>query len=256
MTKDVAVIDLNADMGEGFGPYAFGNDEALLRIVSSANIACGYHAGDPHTMRRTVELCLAHGVSVGAHPGLPDRMGFGRREMRVSPLEAADWLLYQIGALQAIAASAGAFVHHVKLHGALYHMAAQDGELAEAAVRAVQAADSRLLLYGPPNSQLARQSEARGLTFIAEGFADRAYLPDGRLAPRSEPGAVLEKPEQVIAQALSLIRTGSVRCRDGGQAELAVGTICLHGDAPLAAEHARRLHAGLREAGVAIRAPN
>lgn len=256
MTKEVAVIDLNADMGEGFGPYAFGNDEALLRIVSSANIACGYHAGDPHTMRRTVELCLAHGVAIGAHPGLPDRMGFGRREMRVSPSDAADWLLYQIGALQAIAAAAGAAVRHVKPHGALYHMAARDSEIAEAVVRAVRAADSRLLLYGPPNSQLARQSEAHGLTFIAEGFADRAYRPDGSLAPRSEPGAVLEQPEQALGQALSLIRSGSVSCRDGGQAELAVETICLHGDTPHAAEHAERLYAGLREAGVAVRAPD
>lgn len=255
MKKDVACIDLNADMGEGFGPYAFGNDEALLRVVSSANIACGYHAGDPHTMRRTVELCLAHGVAVGAHPGLPDRLGFGRREMRVSPAEAADWLLYQIGALQAIAAAAGAAVRHVKLHGALYHMASRDAELAEAVVRAVQAADGRLRLFGPPNSRLARQSEARGVKFIAEGFADRAYMADGRLAPRSEPDAVLEQPEQVLAQALSLIRTGSVRCLDGGQAELAVGTICLHGDTPHAAAHAERLYAGLRGAGVAVRAP-
>jgi len=255
VTNNVGTIDLNADMGEGFGPYAFGDDEALLRIVSSANIACGYHAGDPHTMRRTVELCLVHGVSVGAHPGLPDRMGFGRREMRVLPSEVADWLLYQIGALQAIAAAAGATVRHVKPHGALYHMAARDVELAEAVVCAVQGADSRLRLYGPPNSRLARESEARGLPYVAEGFADRAYLPDGKLVPRSEPGAVLEQPEQVIEQSLSLIRTGRVRCHDGSLAELAVGTICLHGDTPHAAEHAKRLYAGLREAGVAIRAP-
>lgn len=252
---ETAVIDLNADMGEGFGPYAFGDDEALARFVSSANIACGYHAGDPHTMRRTVELCLAHDVAVGAHPGLPDRLGFGRREMAVTPTEAVDWLLYQIGALQAIAAAAGAAVRHVKPHGALYHMAARDADLAEAVVRAVQSADSRLRLYGPPNSELARQSAARGLAYVAEGFADRAYRQDGSLAPRSEPGAVLEQSEQAFAQALSLIRTGSVRCLDGALAELSVGTICLHGDTPRAAEHAERLYVGLREAGIAVRAP-
>ena len=253
--KRVREIDLNADVGEGFGPYAIGDDEALLRVVSSANIACGYHAGDPHTMRKTVALCFAHGVAIGAHPGLPDRMGFGRREMRISAGEAADWLLYQIGALQAIAAAEGAAVRHVKLHGALYHMASQDADLAAAVVRAVRSADRRLLLYGPPGSMLAHEAEAVGTVFVAEGFADRAYRADGRLVPRHEPGAVLEQPNQALAQAISLARSGKVRSPEGETAEIAVGTICVHGDTPQAAALALYLSNGLRAAGIAIRAP-
>lgn len=254
--ENIKEIDLNADMGEGFGIYAFGDDEALLRVVSSANIACGFHAGDPHTMRRTVEMCIAHGVAVGAHPGLPDRMGFGRREMRALPAEVADWLLYQIGALQAIASAAGAAVRHVKPHGALYHMAANDADLADAVVRAVLSADKRLLLYGPPNSMLAQASEKHGIAFVAEGFVDRAYQADGQLVSRDLVGATLDQPGQVIAQALSLVQKGSVRSLDGGQAELCIRTLCLHGDTPRAASLAQHLSEGLRAAGIVIRAPN
>ncbi|MBW5446976.1 5-oxoprolinase subunit PxpA [Cohnella sp. CFH 77786] len=249
-------IDLNADVGEGFGPYAFGEDEALLRTVSSANIACGFHAGDPHIMRRTVEMCLERGVAIGAHPGLPDRLGFGRREMRATAEDAADWILYQVGALQAFAVAAGGAVRHVKPHGALYHMSSGDAELAEAVVRAIRSLGGELLLFGPPNSRLQEAAERHGLGFAAEGFADRAYAPDGCLAPRGAPGALIEDPEQALSQALALVRGGSVPTIGGSRAELTVHTICIHGDTPEAAVRAARLAEGLRAAGIAIRPPN
>jgi len=256
MAETKTEIDLNADVGEGFGLYAFGEDEALLAEISSANIACGFHAGDPHLMRRTVERCLALGVAIGAHPGLPDRMGFGRREMRVAPEEAADWVLYQIGALQAIATAAGGAVRHVKLHGALYHMAAGDAALAEAVVRAVRATDRRLLLYGPPNSRLQDEARRQGAVFVAEGFADRAYASDGGLVPRGVPGAVVEQPERALAQALALARDGRAESVDGKRIALGVRTICLHGDTPQAAARGKLLAEGLRSAGVIVRPPH
>lgn len=254
MEERILRIDLNADMGEGFGAYEVGDDEALLGIVSSANIACGFHAGDPSIMRRTVEGCLERGVAIGAHPGLPDRLGFGRREMSVSPEEAADWVTYQIGALQAFVRAAGGRMNHVKPHGALYHMAAGDSRLASAIVRGVRALDDSLLLFGPPGSRLQEEAAREGVGFAAEGFADRAYRGDGTLAPRGMPGAVLENPEQALAQALALVREGRVRTVDGTDAILSVHTICLHGDSPHAASLAKELADGLRSAGVRIAA--
>lgn len=255
MSGSAISIDLNADLGEGFGPYGFGEDEALLRIVSSANVACGFHAGDPSIMRRTVEQCLEHGVAIGAHPGLPDRLGFGRREMRITAQEAGDWLTYQLGALQAIAAAAGGEVRHVKPHGALYHMVSKDEVLAEAVVRAIRAVDGRLLVYGPPNSRLREAAERAGLAFAAEGFADRAYAADGSLVSRETPGALLETEEQALGQALSLAKYGYAVTPEGVRVKLDVRTICIHGDAPGAAERAALLARGLLSAGVSIAAP-
>ncbi|TJY40998.1 LamB/YcsF family protein [Cohnella pontilimi] len=248
-------IDLNADLGEGYGAYSFGEDDSLLEIVSSANIACGFHAGDPHIMRRTVERCVALGVAVGAHPGLPDRMGFGRREMAVTPEEAADWITYQVGALQAFVHSEGGRLQHVKPHGALYHMAAGDAELASAIVRAVTTVDKRLILFGPPGSRLHREAERQGAPFAAEGFADRAYMPDGRLASRGTPNAMIEASEQAAAQALSIVKEGRVRTVSGEFCELRVRTICVHGDSSKAAGRAKQLASALRSAGIMIRAP-
>ncbi|QJD87544.1 LamB/YcsF family protein [Cohnella herbarum] len=236
-------IDLNADMGEGFGAYDWGADDILLEYVSSANIACGFHAGDPHTMRKTVGSCLKRGVAIGAHPGLPDRLGFGRREMAVSPEEAGDFVLYQIGALQAFVKAAGGKLRHVKLHGALYHMAARDERLASAIVEAVQRTEPELMLFGPSGSKLHKAALESGVVFVTEGFADRAYLPNGELMPRNIPGAVLEHSEEIVRQAVSLATGGLVQ------------TLCLHGDTPSAAEHARHIAQGLLKSGIPIEAP-
>ena len=236
-------IDLNADLGEGYGAYVLGEDARLLDVVSSANVACGFHAGDPHTMRATVEACLKRGVAIGAHPGLPDRLGFGRREMAISAREAADFVLYQIGALQGFVGAAGGKLSHVKLHGALYHMAGRDEKLAEAIANAVREFDPRLLVYGLPGSRLEIAARSSGIGFVPEGFADRAYAPDGRLVPRGEPGAVLGDADSVVRQALRLARENRFR------------TICVHGDTPEAAESAERIAERLRGEGISIRAP-
>ncbi|MFC4304955.1 LamB/YcsF family protein [Cohnella boryungensis] len=236
-------IDLNADVGEGFGAYEWGSDDILLQTVSSANIACGFHAGDPHTMRKAVEACLAAGTAIGAHPGLPDRLGFGRREMAVSSEEAGDIVLYQIGALQGFVNALGGRLRHVKLHGALYHMAAKEEELALSVAGAVHALDPQLLLYGLPGSRLAEAALKLGLRYVAEGFTDRAYAEDGSLVPRRQPGAVLERTEEMVSQALSLARRGRFE------------TLCVHGDTPQAAEHARKIAESLRAAGIAIAPP-
>jgi len=236
-------IDLNADLGEGYGAYSWGQDDRLLAVVSSANVACGYHAGDPRTMRLAAEACLEKGVAIGAHPGLPDRLGFGRRELAISPEEAADYVLYQIGALQAFAKAAGGGIRHVKLHGALYHMAGKDGAIAGAIADAVRGFDPALLLYGLPGSKLEEAAKARGIRYVAEGFADRAYAADGSLLPRGAPGAVLDGAADVSRQALALAAAG--RC----------GTLCVHGDTPQAAEHAESIARELRRAGFGIGRP-
>ncbi|MFC5702018.1 LamB/YcsF family protein [Cohnella faecalis] len=250
MTQRPLTVDLNADIGEGYGLYDFGCDGELLEVVSSANIACGFHAGDAHTMRRTVERCLSKGVSIGAHPGLPDRLGFGRREMAASPEEVADWIVYQIGALQAFVAAAGGVLRHVKPHGALYHMASAKPEIAEAIARAIRSVDSSLLLFGPAGTFLEKAALSQGVSFVAEGFADRAYLPDGRLAPRQLAGAVIEETERAVSQAVSIVKEGRSVAIDGSWAAVRAETICLHGDAANAAERARQLKQGLEAAGI------
>ncbi|MEK0316338.1 LamB/YcsF family protein [Cohnella sp. 56] len=249
-------VDLNVDVGEGFGAYRAGCDEELLELASSANVACGFHAGDPRTMRRTVELCLSRGAAIGAHPGLPDLLGFGRRTMEIAPDEVHDLVLYQIGALQAFAAAGGARVEHVKPHGALYHMAAASDELAAAVVRAVRSADDRMAVYGPPDSCLLRAAEAAGLRSVAEGFADRAYMSGGGLAPRSMPGSVLDDPGRALRQTLALLGEGRVDTVDGQPIALSVQTICLHSDTPGAVAFASTLRRGLEAAGFKIGRPS
>ncbi|TFE28111.1 LamB/YcsF family protein [Cohnella luojiensis] len=239
----MTTIDLNADMGEGFGPYHWGADEILLEYVSSANIACGFHAGDPHTMRIAVESCLNRNVAIGAHPGLPDRLGFGRREIAVTPEEASDFVIYQVGALQAFVQATGGTLRHVKLHGALYHMAAKDERLSSSIVSAIQRLNPELMLYGPPGSQLQYAASAKGVRYVAEGFADRAYLPDGSLVERHMPGAVIEQPEMAARQAITLTDEGRFQ------------SLCLHGDTPKAAEHAKHIAQRLKAAGISIQSP-
>ena len=204
-------IDLNADLGESFGAWPMGQDALLMPLISSANVACGFHAGDPGTMRATVRLARAHGVAVGAHPGFPDLGGFGRREMELRPQEVEDLVLYQVGALAAIARSEGVRLQHVKAHGALYNMACRDEALAEAIAKAVVAFDPTLVLFGLPGSALLQAGLDAGLPVAAEAFADRAYHADGSLAPRSEPGSVIHDVDTVVARAVAMVRE-----RDGG----------------------------------------
>ncbi|HSS07402.1 MAG TPA: 5-oxoprolinase subunit PxpA [Rhodanobacteraceae bacterium] len=248
MTK---TIDLNCDMGESFGAWTMGQDAEVLAHVSSANIACGFHAGDPATMRRTVAAAVARNVAIGAHPSLPDLAGFGRREMRVSADETYAMTLYQIGALDAIARAAGARLHHVKPHGALYNMAAKDRALADAIAAAVHDFDAGLILVGLAGSELPRAGEAAGLAVAHEAFADRRYEADGSLMARSKPGAVIEDVDAAVAQAISIATRSEVETQ-GGALRVDADTICVHGDRADAATFARRLRAALQDAGVTI----
>lgn len=248
-------IDLNADLGESYGPWLMGADAALLDLVSSANIACGLHAGDWDVMARTVALASAKGVALGAHPGLPDRQGFGRRELALCPDEAHNLVLYQLGALAGFARAAGAALAHVKPHGALYHMAARDRRLADAIAAAVRGFDPGLALVGPPGSALLDAGRDAGLAVWGEAFADRRYRADGTLLPRREPKALIRDVDEAVAQALSLVETGTVVAADGTRVAVAAQTLCLHGDSPEALVLARRLRAELAARGIAVRAP-
>jgi UPF0271 protein len=240
-------------MGESFGAWKMGADEQVMPHITSANIACGAHAGDPTVMRRTVRLAKSAGVAVGAHPGFADLQGFGRREMQVDPIELEDALIAQIGALMAIARAEGVPLQHVKAHGALYNMAARDGRLAAAVARATRACDPSLVMFGLPKSALIDAGRAEGLRVAAEGFADRSYEPDGSLTPRSRPGAVIHDVDAVVARARRMVADGVVLTADGRPIELRVQTICVHGDTPGAAELTARIAAALGGAGAGVR---
>ena len=245
-------IDLNSDLGESFGRWTLGDDGDLIKSITSANVACGYHAGDPAVMRATVRMARAAGVAVGAHPGLPDLAGFGRRDMAVAPREVEDLVLYQIGALAAIAAAEGARLQHVKAHGALYNMAVRDAAIAAAISRAVASFDASLILLGLPGSELLRAGEAAGLRVAAEGFADRSYEPDGSLTPRARAGAVISDPGEVVNRAVRMAREGLVRAIDGVDIPMQVETICTHGDTPGANDLTRRIRAALDQSGISV----
>ena len=247
-------VDLNADVGESFGAHHIGCDAGLMTAITSANIAAGFHGGDPSVLRDTVRLAKAHGVAVGAHPGFQDLAGFGRREMRLTAREAEDLVLYQIAAVAGVAAAEGVKLQHVKPHGALYNMAARDSVLAGAIARAVAAVDQSLILYGLPNSELLKAARAAGLKAASEGFADRAYEPDGALMMRRKPGALLSDPDVVVARALRLVREHAVAASDGTPLTLHIDTLCVHGDTPGADRLAARLRQGLEAAGVSVRA--
>ncbi|MET0232119.1 MAG: 5-oxoprolinase subunit PxpA [Rhodanobacteraceae bacterium] len=251
MTK---TIDLNCDMGESFGAWTMGQDDAVLAYVSSASIACGFHAGDPATMRRTVAAALAHRVAIGAHPSLPDLAGFGRREMRVTPDETYAMTLYQIGALAAIARAAGSKLHHVKPHGALYNMAARERGLADAIANAVRDFDDALILVGLADSELPRAGEAAGLAVAHEAFADRRYEADGSLMARGKPGAVVDDVDAAVAQAVRIATRGEVEGPNGAL-RVRADTICVHGDRADAATFAHRLREALDIAGIAVAKP-
>lgn len=247
-------IDLNADLGESFGPWLMGQDEALMPSITSANVACGFHAGDPGVMRRTIALARRHGVAIGAHPGFPDLVGFGRREIRATPTEVEDLVLYQVAALAGVAQAEGLRLQHVKAHGALYNMAARDGALAEAIARAVAALDRSLILFGLPGSELLRAGTAAGLRVAAEVFADRAYEPDGSLASRSKPGSVIHDADVVVARTVRMVCDGEVVATDGNTIALQADTLCLHGDTPGAALLAAKIRRALEAARLDVRA--
>ncbi len=240
-------------MGESFGVWRMGADADVMPHITSANIACGFHAGDPAVMRGTVRLAREHGVAVGAHPGFADLAGFGRRDIRTTPQETEDLVLYQLGALAAMAAAEGVPIAHVKPHGALYNMAARDRALADAIARAVAAFDRQLVLFGLAGSVMLAAGRDLGLRVAAEGFADRGYEPDGSLTPRSRPGAVIAEPASVVARAVRMVRDGVVTAADGRDVPLDVRTLCVHGDTPGAAALARALRDGLEAAGIAVR---
>ncbi len=248
-------MDINCDMGEGYGLWPMGNDSGLMQYVTSANIACGFHAGDPVVMRDTVRLALKHHVAIGAHPGYPDLQGFGRRFLQMSPDEVYAMTLYQIGALQAIVQAEGGTLHHVKPHGALYNAAAKDRPLADAIARATRHAGANLLLYGLSGSALIEAGHAQGLRTASEVFADRTYQDDGSLTPRTKPGALVENVEQAVAQALQMVQQQQVVSLSGKVVGLVSQTLCLHGDGPHALDFARAIHAAFKKNGVEMRTP-
>lgn len=246
------MVDLNCDLGEGFEDYQSGSLQELLTAVSSVNIACGFHAGGPSLMRKTVSLAMEKGVAIGAHPGLPDREGFGRRPMDVSPEEVYDIVLYQTGALWAIVKAEGGCMHHVKPHGALYNMAATEGAFAEAIARAIYKLDPDLILYGLSGSRLTEAAEKAGLKTAHEVFADRSYLPDGTLVPRDRKGAVNEDESAAVRQVIRMMKEGKVRSVEGQDVSIKADTICIHGDQPQAPEIARNLRQALEREGIKV----
>ncbi len=243
-------IDLNADLGEGAG-----HDEELFELISSANIATGFHAGDSDSIHAAVSVAKKHGVAVGAHPSFFDRENFGRKELKVSNQEVFDAVVYQLGVFQAIASAMGVQPSHVKPHGALYNMAVRDDKLADAIARAIESVDPKLILFAPDNTELARAGEAHGLQVAREIFADRNYLNDGWLVPRARLDALLRDPKEAAQRVLRMLREGKVRSVEGRDVEVCGETICVHGDTPGAVEFARELRSRLEHEGVRITAP-
>ena len=246
-------IDLNSDLGESFGSYTIGMDEEIIQCVSSANIACGWHAGDPLVMERTVAAAAGAGVGIGAHPGFPDLMGFGRRNMAVTPAEARAYVIYQVGALKAFVQAHGARLQHVKAHGALYNMAAKDLALARAVCEGVAAVDPELIVLGLANSQWITAGKEVGVRVRGEIFADRAYQEDGTLVPRSQPGAVIHDKEAAIQRAVRMVREHRVEAITGRELEIVPDSMCVHGDNPMALAFVREVRAAFDQAGITVR---
>lgn len=243
-------VDLNCDMGESFGVYKLGRDEEILDYVSSANIACGFHAGDPATMRKTVRLALEKDVAIGAHPGFQDLQGFGRRNLHLSAQEIYDIVVYQIGALSAFVNAEGGILQHVKAHGALYNMAARDAVYAEAIAEAVYDVNPALILYGLAGSELITAGNEIGLRTANEVFSDRTYQKDGSLTPRSDPGALITNVDEAIFRVIRMVRDHKVSTVHGTEAELQADTICIHGDGLDALAFAEKISASLLKAGI------
>lgn len=248
-------MDLNCDMGESYGAWTLGQDEALLEIVTSANIACGFHGGDPPAVERTLRLALARGVAVGAHPSYPDLQGFGRRSMRMSPPEVESLVLYQVSALYGMAAACGGRLHHVKLHGALYNDAARDPETAGAVFPAVMRLDPELRLYVLAGSRMAAAARAEGAAVVEEAFADRRYNPDGTLQDRGIGGALITSADEAARQAVSIACSGTLTAHDGSTVPVLADTLCIHGDNPVAVEIARAVRSALESVGIPVQSP-
>lgn len=247
-------VDLNCDMGESFGAYQLGNDQEILSYITSANVACGFHAGDPATMRKTVRMAVEAGVAIGAHPGFADLIGFGRRNMEISPEEAYDLVMYQIGALQAFVRAEGGVMHHVKPHGALYNMAATRPALAESIALAIYKVNPELVLYGLAGSELTRAGEKIGLATAHEVFADRTYQQDGTLTPRSQPNAMITDQQQSLQQVIRMVSEGLVLTQQGVDIPIQADSICIHGDGAHALEFAHSIREALSGAGITIAA--
>jgi UPF0271 protein len=247
-------IDINCDLGESYGYFQVGQDSKIMPHITSANVACGFHAGDPVTMAHTVKLAKKFGVAVGAHPGYPDLMGFGRREMKLNSEELRSYIVYQVGALQAFAKVSNISLQHVKPHGALYDIATKDKKISRTIAEAVLSVDSNLILLGPPHSTIAKNASLMGLRVALEAFADRAYNPDGTLVSRSQPGSVIEEPKLVVERGRKMIEDGTVSAVNGETVHLGeVHTICVHGDTPNAAEMTRILKASLLAAKIDVK---
>ncbi|MGG2091807.1 5-oxoprolinase subunit PxpA [Bacillus sp. S13(2024)] len=249
------VVDLNCDLGESFGAYNIGNDDAILPYVSSVNIACGFHAGDPSVMHSTVAKALEHRVSIGAHPGLPDLIGFGRRMMHVSPDEVYDYMIYQIGALDGFIRALGGKMNHVKPHGALYNLAAVNSEIADAIAKAIYKVNPELLLFGLASSEFVRAGEKYNLRVVQEVFADRTYQSNGTLTNRTESNALITNEEDAIRQVLQMVQKGNVPTVDGTIVSIAAHTICIHGDGLHAVDYAKSICNALQQAQIKICAP-
>jgi len=247
-------VDLNCDMGESFGAYRIGADDAVFPFITSANVACGFHGGDPAVMRTTLTRARAEGVAVGAHPGFQDLIGFGRRNMDVAPDDVYDLVVYQVGALLGFANAVKIEMQHVKAHGALYNMAAVKPELAAAIARAIRDVDRDLVLFGLPGSCLISEGEAAGLTTASEAFADRSYMPDGTLVSRKRSDALVHDADEAVSRSIRMVRDGKVRAVDGTDIDIRADTICIHGDGAHAAEFARQLRSGFASAGISVRA--
>ncbi|WP_297490400.1 5-oxoprolinase subunit PxpA [Thermococcus sp.] len=245
-------VDLNSDLGESFGRYKLGLDEEVMKYITSANIATGWHAGDPLVMRKTVRLAKENGVAVGAHPGYPDLMGFGRRYMKLSPEEARNYILYQIGALYAFVKAEGLELQHVKPHGALYNALVKEEELARAVIEGIADFDRKLIFVTLSGSRAAEIAEEMGVKVAHEVFADRAYNPDGTLVSRSKPGAVIGDAEEIVERVVSMVKDGGVKAINGEWVELKVDTICVHGDNPKAVEIASMVRKALEAEGVKV----
>jgi UPF0271 protein len=247
------MVDLNSDLGESFGVWKMGMDEEVMSHITSANVACGWHAGDSETMIKTVKAAKAKGVAVGAHPGYPDLLGFGRRNMTCTPDELYAYTLYQVGALAAVCLSEGVALQHVKPHGAMYNQAAKDPKGALAIARAIKACGSGIILLGLANSEFEGAAAEAGVPFAAEAFADRGYMPDGSLVPRSQKGAFVHDPDEAGRRMVRLVKDGVVETPDGQTVTLSAKSICLHGDNPAAVKMAAAVREALEKSGVQVR---
>ena len=247
-------IDLNCDMGESYGAWKMGDDAAVMPCITSANVACGFHGGDPATIRKTVRLAVDNGVAIGAHPSLPDIQGFGRRVMKISPQEMYDLVVYQAGTVEAFARAAGAKLHHVKCHGALYNMAATDEALSDAMARAAKDLGS-IMVYALSNSTMMRVVKKHNLPAIGEVFADRGYSDDGTLAPRDKPGGMIEDAQKSVKQALAMVEEGYVTSLSGKRVPVSADTLCLHGDQPGAVAFAKEIRKAFTDRGISLAAP-